>query len=67
MTYLRNRRKTRDVVVVQALYHFDGWVTVYDAADEEAAVSRIRVLRAKNPKITYRVQKKRVPLQGVQP
>lgn len=66
MVYLRNRRKTRDEIVVQALYHFDGWVTVYEAADEEAAVSHLRVLRSKNPKITYRTLKKRVPLQGVQ-
>lgn len=67
MVYLRNRRKTRDEIVVQALYYFDGWVKVYDAPDEEAAVSHMRVLRAKNPKITYRIQKKRVPLQVVQP
>lgn len=67
MTYLRNRRKTRDEIVVQALYFFDGWVTVYEAADEEAAASRMRVLRAKNPKITYRILKKRVPLSAVQP
>lgn len=67
MVYLRNRRKTRDQILVQALYYFDGWVTVYEAADEEAATSRIRVLRAKNPKITYRTLKKRVPVQVVQP
>jgi len=68
MTDQRNRsRKTRDEILVQGLYFGDGWVTVYDAPSDEAAASCLRILRTKNPAVAYRVERKRVSVQQVQP
>lgn len=58
-----NRRITRDEHKVQGLYVGDGWVTLYSTYDREAAESRLRVLTAKSPLVTYRIQSKRVPIE----
>lgn len=61
-----NRRVTRDQYLVQGLYVGDGWVTLYDTEDKDAAEARLRVLRAKSPAVTYQIEHKRVALQGAQ-
>ena len=60
------RRITRDEFQVQGLYVGDGWLTLYRTYTSADAESYQRVLRAKNPKVAYRIEQKRVPVSAVQ-
>ena len=65
--HLQNRRITCDEFLVQGLYIGAGWVTLHRTYNSDDAESFQRVFRAKNPKVSYRIESKRVPLSEVQP
>jgi hypothetical protein len=65
--HLQNRRVTCDEFQVQGLYVGDGWVTLHRTFNSTDAEAYQRVFRTKNPKVTYRIERKRVPVPEAQP